>query len=95
MAFLEFHGNPYPPLRPIKKKNPNWILNILIQEAIKDIKEHARYQANISKVASESDPENINELEAALDKLQLGRSQEGALQDEGQVNIQKDGTPVW
>ncbi|XP_070548527.1 large ribosomal subunit protein bL17m-like [Ptychodera flava] len=31
MAFLEFVGNPFPPLQPEKQKNPDWLVNILLQ----------------------------------------------------------------
>ncbi|XP_077999447.1 large ribosomal subunit protein bL17m-like [Glandiceps talaboti] len=37
MAFLEYCGNPFPPLQPVKKKNPNWLINVLLQGVKKDV----------------------------------------------------------
>ncbi|XP_071806364.1 large ribosomal subunit protein bL17m-like [Asterias amurensis] len=96
MSFLEYRGNPYPPLQPIKKKNPNWILNILIREGIKDLKATGALQGagNHFKVtASNNGSTELKGLETSLGDLQLGVSQEGAVDDK-QVNALKDGTPV-
>lgn len=35
-AFLEFKGNPYPPLQPVERKNPKWLINVLLQGAQQD-----------------------------------------------------------
>ncbi|XP_038065675.1 39S ribosomal protein L17, mitochondrial-like [Patiria miniata] len=90
MAFLEFHGNPYPPLRPVKKKNPDWIVNVLLREAVQELK--------ASRVLAEgrSRPEEgvMTQLGEALDNLRLGESPEGAVADGPGADPQKDGTPV-
>ena len=40
MTFLEFKGNPYPPLQPhMRYRNPEWILNVLVRGAMKEIQE--------------------------------------------------------
>ncbi len=96
MAFLEYRSNPYPPLQPSKKKNPNWILNILIREAVKDIKRTgilpgAGNQLKTSSVPTNDESTELTGLKTALEDLQLGMSQEGAVDGK---HVLKDGTPV-
>ncbi|XP_022110432.1 39S ribosomal protein L17, mitochondrial-like [Acanthaster planci] len=95
MAFLEFHGNPYPPLRPPKKRNPDWLVNVLIREAVQEL----RASKVVSKALEEGQgpqtgsedmpvtgPEDVERLRTVLDSVYLGESQS--------VDTKKDGTPV-
>ncbi|XP_033106166.1 39S ribosomal protein L17, mitochondrial-like isoform X2 [Anneissia japonica] len=47
-AFLEYKGNPYPPLRPEKRKNPDWIINQLIRGAMLDLKNSGKLKGDSS-----------------------------------------------
>ncbi|XP_002738705.1 large ribosomal subunit protein bL17m-like [Saccoglossus kowalevskii] len=38
MVFLEFVGNPFPPMQPPKKKNPGWLVNILLDGVKEEVK---------------------------------------------------------
>lgn len=40
MTFLEFKGNPYPSLQaPTRRRNPEWLLNVLVRGAMQDIQQ--------------------------------------------------------
>ncbi|XP_071958731.1 large ribosomal subunit protein bL17m-like [Antedon mediterranea] len=59
-AFIEYKGNPYPPLRPEKKKNPDWIINQLIRGAMADLKNSGKLEASSVKPPSTKDIEGAN-----------------------------------
>ena len=74
-------------------------MNILLREAIKDLKaSRASEVLGLDKtehaVTAQGHPEGIDELGTALDSLQLGTTQEGAVGGDSGTDAQKDGTPV-
>ena len=86
MAFLEFRGNPYPPLRPPKKRNPDWIVNVLVREAVGELKASGVLCQVETEDATSRGFKEVEKLRTVLDNVDLYRSQS--------VDTPEDGTPV-
>ncbi|XP_071503092.1 large ribosomal subunit protein bL17m-like [Diadema antillarum] len=82
-AFLEYIGNPYPPLTTERKRNSEWLLNVLVRGAVEDLKS-SRVLEEVEASHAYSSPlpsqlgmsgkqyhDNLDGLLHAVDKISL------------------------
>ncbi|XP_041478337.1 39S ribosomal protein L17, mitochondrial-like [Lytechinus variegatus] len=91
MAFLEYAGNPYPPLTNEPKKNPDWLLNVLVDGAINELKDSKALEE--IKVVAASDKQyqdNLEGIQYVVDMMAMAELKDGSSLKAGK----NEGTPV-
>ncbi|XP_072049008.1 large ribosomal subunit protein bL17m-like [Amphiura filiformis] len=95
MTFLEFKGNPYPPLQPhTRHRNRDWLLNVLVRGAMKDIQEagvlqEAGYHPNFigTRVVRSATDKDFSDLRNKLVDISLEDT-------DRKEDTHNEGTPV-
>ncbi|PIK42048.1 putative 39S ribosomal protein L17, mitochondrial [Apostichopus japonicus] len=96
-AFIEFKGNPYPPLQPFERKNPKWLINVLLQGAQQDIHDSGLAQKTNHNITNDR---SMDRLSDAVSEVKLVSSVEGTVVNErtglsdGHDGKNYEGTPV-
>lgn len=96
-AYLEFKGNPYPPLQPTERKNPKWLINVLLEGARHDFHSSGLAEKVDSNITNRRD---LNRLSQSMIDMKLTASVEGATasvsdtQKDNNELKNEDGTPV-
>ncbi|XP_796151.2 39S ribosomal protein L17, mitochondrial [Strongylocentrotus purpuratus] len=91
MAFLEYAGNPYPPLTNEPQKNPDWLLNVLVDGAVGELKNSkALEEIEVVTASDRQYKDNLEGIQHVVDMMALAE-----LKDGGSVKATKnEGTPV-